>query len=88
MPFLKSQFGSIFGKTLSTSRPAIHSNIPYASTPPPAYSAIPPRDAKPTASSSTVAPRSTAIEITYFSSLSTFDTVFLIDDSGSMSGRS
>ena len=88
MPSLISQFGSIFGKTPSTSRPAIHSNIPYASTPPTSLQRHPPRDAKPTASTSTAAPRSTAIEDTDFSFLSTFDTVFLIDDSDSISDRS
>jgi hypothetical protein len=90
MPSLKSNFGSIFHKSPSTRRPAFNSNNPHASnsSAPPAYSAAPPSNAKPTPSSSTAAPRSTYIEDSEFSFLSTFDTVFLIDDSSSMTGRS
>jgi len=89
MPSLKSNFGSIFHKSPSTRRPDFNSNNPFASnsTAPPAYSATPPSNAKPTPSSSTAVPCPTSIEDTKFSFLSTFDTVFLIDDSGSMAGR-
>ncbi len=90
LPSLKSNFDSIFHKSPSTRRPSFNSNNPYASntTAPPAYSAAPPSNAKPTPSSSTAAPPSTSVEDSEFSFLSTFDTVFLIDDSGSMAGRS
>jgi len=89
MPSLKSNFGSIFHKSPSTRRPDFNSNNPFASNPtaPPAYSATPPSNAKPTPSSSTAVPLPTSSEDTDFSFLSTFDTVFLIDDSGSMAGR-
>lgn len=87
MPSLKSNFGSIFHKSPSTRRPAFNSNNPFTSdsTAPPAYSATPTSNTKHALSAT---PHSTAIEDTDFSFLSTFDTVFLIDDSGSMSGRS
>lgn len=63
---------------------------PPANEPPPAYAAAPPvyapRDPSPTPS------RLSAIQVTTpedpYAFLSSFDTVFLIDDSGSMAGRS
>jgi hypothetical protein len=81
MPSLKSYFGS---------RPAFKSNQHDASDPtaPPAYSATPSSNAKSTPHSSTAAPPSTSNADTEFSFLSTFDTIFLIDDSSSMAGRS
>lgn len=81
MPSLKSYFGS---------RPAFKSNQHDASDPtaPPAYSATPSSNAKSTPHSSTAAPPSISNADTEFSFLSTFDTIFLIDDSSSMAGRS
>ena len=84
----RSTFGSIFSKSPSTRRPAVPAfpNNPFADpTAPPAYSAAPPVSQQPIPSTSN--PIKDA-EDTDFSFLSTFDTVFLIDDSGSMAGRS
>lgn len=82
MPSSIFHYTSISHKSPSTQRPTFNSNRHYASdsTVPPAYSFAPPSNAKSTPFSCSVAPRSTSIEDTDFSFLSTFD--------NSMSGRS
>ena len=90
MPSLKSNLGSIFHKSPATRRPNFPSNNPYsadAAAPPP-YSAAPPLNPPPSFSSRSKSRTGNTVEDTDFSFLSTFDTVFLIDDSGSMAGRS
>ena len=95
----RSTFGSIFSKSPSTRRPAVpafQNNNPFSdpSIAPPAYSAAPPISPQPPAPSTSSSNNNNtplnrdASEDTDFSFLSTFDTVFLIDDSGSMAGRS
>ena len=89
----KSHFGSIFSKSPSTRRPSpvFQNNNPFADpAAPPAYSAAPPIAPSAHAPAPVFSnhPNNSSPEDTDFSFLATFDTVFLIDDSGSMSGRS
>ncbi|KAL8786256.1 MAG: hypothetical protein Q9195_008280 [Heterodermia aff. obscurata] len=90
----RSTFGSIFSKSPSTRRPAVpafqnNNQFTDPSIAPPAYSAAPPVNPQPQPITvPTTSSSSTSNEDTDFSFLSTFDTVFLIDDSGSMAGRS
>ncbi|KAL8826484.1 MAG: hypothetical protein Q9191_003772 [Dirinaria sp. TL-2023a] len=90
---MKSNFGSIFNKSPATRRPSPGSNNPFQQRPssseaPPAYSAAPPPNPTPAAANSNTSSISRSPEDTDFSYLATFDTIFLIDDSGSMAGRS
>ena len=88
----RSTFGSIFHKSPATRRPPPfqNNNNPFIdpAPPPPAYSAAPPPFQPTGIPVQMPMPSSSSSEDTDFSFLSTFDTVFLIDDSGSMAGRS
>lgn len=95
MHFPKPKFGSFMHKSEPTTRrpaPGYQSNNPFKSAPaeaPPAYSAAPPmQPAAPIPNPTAGLDPSLYIDDSDLAYLATFDTVILIDDSGSMAGRS
>ncbi|MCJ1255123.1 hypothetical protein MMC24_002939 [Lignoscripta atroalba] len=81
---------SLFGSFSSPTRRPAHPTSPFSSTPsapPPAYTPSPNTSTPAPILNPNPNPNSTPVDDPY-TFLSTFDTIFLIDDSGSMAGRS